>query len=70
MAALDVDGSQSDYLQQGSGGVDQDAPSPLALLAATCSKIGSPLTEEDNGVGVTAAWKLQPGHCEEMTVLS
>ncbi|XP_035267279.1 transcription factor Sp3a isoform X2 [Anguilla anguilla] len=55
MAALDVDSSQSDYLQQVSGGVDQDAPSPLALLAATCSKIGSPLTEEDNGAaaGVT-----------------
>ncbi|XP_061092234.1 transcription factor Sp3a isoform X2 [Conger conger] len=55
MAALDVDSSQSDYLQQASGGVDQDAPSPLALLAATCSKIGSPLTEEDNGAaaGVT-----------------
>ncbi|KAJ8416871.1 hypothetical protein AAFF_G00327490 [Aldrovandia affinis] len=55
MAALDVDSSQSDYLQQVSGGGEQDTPSPLALLAATCSKIGSPSTEEDNGAaaGVT-----------------
>ncbi|XP_036401712.1 transcription factor Sp3a isoform X2 [Megalops cyprinoides] len=55
MAALDVDSSQSDYLQQVSGGGDQDTPSPLALLAATCSKIGSPSAEEDNGAtaGVT-----------------
>ncbi|XP_048835042.1 transcription factor Sp3a isoform X2 [Brienomyrus brachyistius] len=53
MAALDVDSSQSDYMQHGSGGGDQ--PSPLALLAATCSKIGSLLPEEDNGAaaGVT-----------------
>ncbi|KAI1899526.1 hypothetical protein AGOR_G00062700 [Albula goreensis] len=57
MAALDVDSSQSDYLQaQHSSGGDQDTqPSPLALLAATCSKIGSPSPEEDNGAtaGVT-----------------
>ncbi|XP_023657539.2 transcription factor Sp3-like isoform X2 [Paramormyrops kingsleyae] len=56
MAALDVDSSQSDYMQHGSGGGDQDTqPSPLALLAATCSKIGSLLPEEDNGAaaGVT-----------------
>ncbi|XP_015214510.1 transcription factor Sp3 isoform X2 [Lepisosteus oculatus] len=45
MAALDVDSSQSDYLQHGGGGGNQ--PSPLALLAATCSKIGSPSPEED-----------------------
>ncbi|KAI1898133.1 hypothetical protein AGOR_G00069210 [Albula goreensis] len=55
MAALDVDSSQSDYLQQVSGGGEEDTPSPLALLAATCSKIGSPSKKEDNGAtaGVT-----------------
>ncbi|XP_064167765.1 transcription factor Sp3-like isoform X2 [Anguilla rostrata] len=49
MAALDAD-----YLQaQHSGGGDK--PSPLALLAATCSKIGYPSTGQDNGgaAGVT-----------------
>ncbi|XP_058888224.1 transcription factor Sp3-like isoform X2 [Acipenser ruthenus] len=46
MAALDVDSSQNDYLQHSSGAGNQ--PSPLALLAATCSKIGSPSPEEDS----------------------
>ncbi|XP_061083025.1 transcription factor Sp3-like isoform X2 [Conger conger] len=46
MAALDADYLQA---QQSAG----DKPSPLALLAATCSKIGSPLTGDDNGAGVT-----------------
>ncbi|XP_041937986.1 transcription factor Sp3a isoform X2 [Alosa sapidissima] len=50
MAALDVDSSQGDFLQQDGSRGDQDAPpSPLALLAATCSKIGSPSSEGDNG---------------------
>ncbi|KAG7466867.1 hypothetical protein MATL_G00146910 [Megalops atlanticus] len=56
MAALDVDSSQSDYLQaqHGSGGDQDTQPSPLALLAATCSKIGSPLTQDDGATaGVT-----------------
>ncbi|XP_029461664.1 transcription factor Sp3 isoform X1 [Rhinatrema bivittatum] len=56
MAALDVDSSQSEYLQHGNGAQDTQ-PSPLALLAATCSKIGSPAPEEDGGAvtpGVTA----------------
>ncbi|XP_033901156.2 transcription factor Sp3a isoform X1 [Acipenser ruthenus] len=49
MAALDVDSSQNEYLHHGSGGGNQDTqPSPLALLAATCSKIGSPSPEEDS----------------------
>ncbi|XP_075465155.1 transcription factor Sp3 isoform X2 [Ascaphus truei] len=55
MAALDVDG-QNEYLQHGNGSDDSDhgggqdaQPSPLALLAATCSKIGSPSVEEDGG---------------------
>ncbi|XP_006003591.1 transcription factor Sp3 isoform X1 [Latimeria chalumnae] len=57
MAALDVDSSsQSDYLQHGSGGAGaQDTqPSPLALLAATCSKIGSPSPEEDGAAAGVA----------------
>ncbi|XP_038645313.1 transcription factor Sp3a isoform X2 [Scyliorhinus canicula] len=41
MAALDVD-KQSEYLQHRNAGAQ---PSPLALLAATCSKIGSPPSE-------------------------
>ncbi|XP_062389816.1 transcription factor Sp3a isoform X2 [Sardina pilchardus] len=50
MAALDVDSSQGDFLQQDGSRGDQDAPpSPLAMLAATCSKIGSPSSEGDNG---------------------
>ncbi|XP_028662111.1 transcription factor Sp3a isoform X2 [Erpetoichthys calabaricus] len=49
MAALDVDSSQSEYLQHSSGAGNQDTqPSPLALLAATCSKIGSPSPEEES----------------------
>ncbi|KAM7153232.1 transcription factor Sp3 [Macrochelys suwanniensis] len=57
MAALDVDSSShSDYLQHGNGAASASAgaaapqdtqPSPLALLAATCSKIGPPSPEED-----------------------
>lgn len=51
MAALDVDSSQSDILQQDNGRGDQDTqPSPLDLLASTCSKIGSPTSEGDRGV--------------------
>ncbi|MGH0147736.1 UNVERIFIED_CONTAM: hypothetical protein FKN15_039854 [Acipenser sinensis] len=53
MAALDVDSSQNEYLHHGSSGGNQDTqPSPLALLAATCSKIGSPSPEEDSSAGV------------------
>ncbi|XP_037646453.1 transcription factor Sp3a isoform X2 [Sebastes umbrosus] len=48
MAALDVDSSQSDFLQQ-----EQQArghqPSPLDLLATTCTKVGSPSSEMDRG---------------------
>ncbi|XP_035531998.1 transcription factor Sp3a isoform X2 [Morone saxatilis] len=51
MAALDVDSSQSDFLQQqqeeeeGRG----NQPSPLDLLATTCTKVGSPSSEVDRG---------------------
>ncbi|XP_030064702.1 transcription factor Sp3 isoform X1 [Microcaecilia unicolor] len=59
MAALDVDSSQSEYLQHGNGAQDTQ-PSPLALLAATCSKIGSPVPEEDGGA-------VTPGATEDLT---
>ncbi|XP_048878154.1 transcription factor Sp3-like isoform X1 [Brienomyrus brachyistius] len=63
MAALDVDSSQSDYMQHASAGGDQDAqPSPLALLAATCSRIGSPSPEEDNGAADGATTDLTSIH--------
>ncbi|XP_071330967.1 transcription factor Sp3a isoform X1 [Trachinotus anak] len=50
MAALDVDSSQSDFLQQEDGRSSQDTqPSPLDLLATTCTKVGSPSSEVDRG---------------------
>ncbi|XP_072541934.1 transcription factor Sp3a isoform X2 [Salminus brasiliensis] len=53
MAALDVDSSQSEFPQQdGSRG---DQPSPLALLAATCSELGSPASERENGAAAAVA---------------
>ncbi|XP_042350414.1 transcription factor Sp3a isoform X2 [Plectropomus leopardus] len=47
MAALDVDSSQSDFLLQEQGRSNQ--PSPLDLLATTCTKVGSPSSEVDRG---------------------
>ncbi|XP_031455314.1 transcription factor Sp3 isoform X1 [Phasianus colchicus] len=65
MAALDVDSSgHGEYLQHGNGNASasaaaaapQDAqPSPLALLAATCSKIGPPSPEEDEAAAAAAS---------------
>uniref|UniRef100_W5L788 Sp3a transcription factor n=1 Tax=Astyanax mexicanus TaxID=7994 RepID=W5L788_ASTMX len=56
MAALDVDSSQSEFPQQDGSRGDQDTqPSPLALLAATCSELGSPASERENGGGAAAA---------------
>ncbi|XP_026151778.1 transcription factor Sp3a isoform X1 [Mastacembelus armatus] len=50
MAALDVDSSQSDFLQQEEGTGTQDTqPSPLDLLATTCTKVDSPSSEVDRG---------------------
>ncbi|XP_042350413.1 transcription factor Sp3a isoform X1 [Plectropomus leopardus] len=50
MAALDVDSSQSDFLLQEQGRSNQDTqPSPLDLLATTCTKVGSPSSEVDRG---------------------
>ncbi|KAM8749277.1 transcription factor Sp3a isoform 2-T2 [Acanthopagrus schlegelii] len=47
MAALDVDSSQSGFLQQEETSGNQ--PSPLDLLATTCTKVGSPSSEVDRG---------------------
>ncbi|XP_059199270.1 transcription factor Sp3a isoform X2 [Centropristis striata] len=47
MAALDVDSSQRDFLQQEQDRGNQ--PSPLDLLATTCTKVGSPSSEVDRG---------------------
>ncbi|XP_073329911.1 transcription factor Sp3a isoform X1 [Pagrus major] len=50
MAALDVDSSQSGFLQQEETSGNQDTqPSPLDLLATTCTKVGSPSSEVDRG---------------------
>ncbi|KAI4871958.1 hypothetical protein NFI96_021265 [Prochilodus magdalenae] len=56
MAALDVDSSQSELPQQDGSRGDQDTqPSPLALLAATCSELGSPASERENGAAAAVA---------------
>nr|XP_046260558.1 transcription factor Sp3a isoform X2 [Scatophagus argus] len=47
MAAMDVDSSQSGFLQQEEDRGNQ--PSPLDLLATTCTKVGSPSSEVDRG---------------------
>ncbi|XP_046701260.1 transcription factor Sp3a isoform X3 [Silurus meridionalis] len=56
MAALDVDSSQSEFLQQdGSRGDQASPPSPLALLAATCSELGSPSFRGENRAAAAGA---------------
>ncbi|XP_060732525.1 transcription factor Sp3a isoform X1 [Tachysurus vachellii] len=56
MAALDVDSSQSEFLQQdGSRGDQASPPSPLALLAATCSELGSPSSWGENRAAAAGA---------------
>ncbi|KAM8856179.1 transcription factor Sp3a isoform 2-T2 [Spinachia spinachia] len=47
MAALVGDGSQSNFLPQEQGRDNQ--PSPLDLLATTCTTVGSPSSEVDRG---------------------
>lgn len=56
MAALDVDSSQSDFLQQDDGRDQDIQPSPLDLLAATCSEIGD--KEGDKGAAVVMTTDL------------
>ncbi|XP_041700251.2 transcription factor Sp3-like isoform X1 [Coregonus clupeaformis] len=59
MAALDVDSSQSKFLQQDCGTGDQDTQSSsLALLAATCSKIESASSDGGNGAAVVVTTDL------------
>ncbi|XP_053483019.1 transcription factor Sp3a isoform X4 [Ictalurus furcatus] len=56
MAALDVDSSQSEFLQQdGSRGDQASPPSPLVLLAATCSELGSPSSRGENRAAAAGA---------------
>lgn len=53
----DVDSGQSGFLQQDDerGAADQDTqPSPLDLLASTCSKVGSPSAGVEGGADVTS----------------
>ncbi|XP_067117136.1 transcription factor Sp3a isoform X2 [Osmerus mordax] len=54
MAALEVDSSQCDFLQQDDGRGDQ--PSPLDMLAATCSEIGD--KEGDKGAAAVVTTDL------------
>ncbi|XP_067117133.1 transcription factor Sp3a isoform X1 [Osmerus mordax] len=57
MAALEVDSSQCDFLQQDDGRGDQDIqPSPLDMLAATCSEIGD--KEGDKGAAAVVTTDL------------
>ncbi|XP_014028769.2 transcription factor Sp3 isoform X6 [Salmo salar] len=56
MAALDVDSSQSEFLQQDCGTGDQS--SSLALLAATCSKIESASSDGGNGAAAVVTTDL------------
>ncbi|XP_014028764.2 transcription factor Sp3 isoform X1 [Salmo salar] len=59
MAALDVDSSQSEFLQQDCGTGDQDTQSSsLALLAATCSKIESASSDGGNGAAAVVTTDL------------
>ncbi|GAA6231182.1 transcription factor Sp3 isoform X1 [Lates japonicus] len=73
MAALDVDSSHSDFLQQEEGRGSQDSqPSPLDLLATTCTKVGSPSSEVDRGAAadVTSDPSTQLTGTEKWEVLT
>ncbi|XP_048406479.1 transcription factor Sp4 isoform X1 [Stegostoma tigrinum] len=59
MATLTEGGKPGEYLQIKTSGSQDTQPSPLALLAATCSKIGSPGPAE--GAAVAASTALQGG---------
>lgn len=73
MAALDVDSSQSDFLQLEEGKSNQDTqPSSLDLLATTCTKVGSPSSEVDRGAAadVTSDPSTQLTGTEKWEVLT
>ncbi|XP_072910188.1 transcription factor Sp4 isoform X3 [Hemitrygon akajei] len=57
MATLTEGGKPGEYLQLKTSGSQDTQPSPLALLAATCSKIGSPGSAD----GATGSSTLQSG---------
>ncbi|XP_053184750.1 transcription factor Sp3a isoform X3 [Scomber japonicus] len=75
MAAMDVDSSQSGFLQHEDGRGCQDTqPSPLDLLATTCTKVGSPSSEVDRGAaaadvttGVTSTHLAETDKWEVLT---
>ncbi|XP_031714553.1 transcription factor Sp3a isoform X1 [Anarrhichthys ocellatus] len=73
MAAFDGDSSHSDFLQQEQCRGNQDTqPSPLDLLATTCSKVGSPSSEVDRGAvaDVTSDASIQLTGTEKWEVLT
>ncbi|CAJ1079401.1 transcription factor Sp3a isoform X1 [Xyrichtys novacula] len=74
MAALDVDSSQSDFLQQqGDNRGNQDTqPSPLDLLATTCTRVGSPAAEVERGAAadVTSDPSTQLAETDKWEVLA
>uniref|UniRef100_A0A1A7WMF0 Sp3a transcription factor n=1 Tax=Iconisemion striatum TaxID=60296 RepID=A0A1A7WMF0_9TELE len=56
MAALDADRSQDGFMQQEkSRGNQETQPSPLDLLATTCTKVGSPSSEVNRGAAADVA---------------
>uniref|UniRef100_A0A1A8BAK6 Sp3a transcription factor n=2 Tax=Nothobranchius kadleci TaxID=1051664 RepID=A0A1A8BAK6_NOTKA len=56
MAALDADRSQEGFMQQEkSSGNQETQPSPLDLLATTCTKVGSPSSEVNRGAAADVA---------------
>ncbi|XP_037344416.1 transcription factor Sp3a isoform X2 [Pungitius pungitius] len=67
MAALDGDGSQSNFLQERG-----NQPSPLDLLATTCTTVGSPSSEVDRGgeADVTSDPSTQLAGTEKWEVLT
>ncbi|KAL6100825.1 sp3 [Pungitius sinensis] len=70
MAALDGDGSQSNFLQE--RGNQDTQPSPLDLLATTCTTVGSPSSEVDRGgvADVTSDPSTQLAGTEKWEVLT
>ncbi|XP_017278068.1 transcription factor Sp3a isoform X1 [Kryptolebias marmoratus] len=73
MAAPDADRSQEDFMQQEKSSGNQDTqPSPLDLLATTCTKVGSPSSEVNRGAaaGVTSDPSSQLSETDKWEVLA